>query len=82
MENIRIFWWALVIVLVLTTIRCTQQGIQPNPIYRVVNRRLSVTHSISRSTSVVSSTAALVLGVLFGGLVYWACLYMCCEKCE
>jgi hypothetical protein len=69
-------WWILLVLLVLTNGFCTYKGIQPNPIYRVVNRRL-----LSGGTRVPSKTVmgglsvgCLLLGVMTGMLVYYACL--------
>ena len=82
MENIRIFWWVVVITLLFTTVGCSTQGIQPNPIYRVVNKRVAITRHVSSRVSTISATASLFMGLIFGGFIYWMCLCMCCEKCE
>ena len=74
-------WWLVLCILIIVHISCTMKGIQPNPLYRVVNKRISVTRTIPRRVGTLSSTFALVLGLIFGGLVYWTCLYVCCPKC-
>ena len=80
MEGIRIIWWVVLVMFFVVHIGCTTQGIQPHPIYRAVNKRMVMTRTIPKKTSLVSSTAALVLGLLFGGLVYWGCLYCSCPR--
>lgn len=79
MENIRIFWWFLVIILVFTTMGCASKGIQPNPLYRIVNRHVSTSRVITSQRSAISSTLGLLTGLIFGGVVYWMCICLCCQ---
>ena len=80
MENIRIVWWFVVIILVCTTMGCASQDIQPNPLYRIVNRRVSASRMITRQRGAISSTVGLLTGLFVGGIVYWMCICMCCPK--
>ena len=73
MESLQIVWWVLLAMLILTQVACIGKGIQPNPMYRVINRRVlrGGNHGIHPAIMGAMSFVSLSVGLITGLLVYF-----------